>query len=102
LPTEVVLSILQNPDSVWLSNSGRLIFWKDGNIVLVQGLASRSGALNVVTSYGPSGPRGVTGVAALGGGNPSDPGDYIKEASIRDGTMPAATGGTLPPAIQIK
>lgn len=88
--------ILAHPESVFLSEgrSERLVFYREGNVVITE-TGSRRG--QVVTSYGSSGPRGESG-ASIFGGCPSDPGLPISPADIESGQVPAAGGGTLPPA----
>jgi hypothetical protein len=77
--------------------SNRLIFHKDGNVVVTE-TGSRRG--QIVTSYGDKGPRGESG-AAVFGGKPEDPGLPINAADIEAGTIPAPGGGTLPPATRL-
>ncbi|WP_245245330.1 RHS repeat-associated core domain-containing protein, partial [Streptomyces palmae] len=93
------LEILSNPDGVYKSTgtSGRLIFHQGEDIVITEGPGSRAG--QIVTSYGPSGPRNDSGVSAFGG-NPEDPGLPITKEQILNGTIP--TGGKpIAPGIEI-
>ncbi|WP_406862841.1 hypothetical protein ABZO31_21405 [Streptomyces sp. HUAS MG47] len=78
---------------------GRLIFQKDGNIVIVEGQGAKAG--QVVTSYGKSGPRGESG-AAIYGGSPTEPGMPVTKEMIERGKIPNPKGGTLPPGVEIK
>ncbi len=78
-----VRDILSNPDRVYISEGQErnLIFWKyPGDVVVTEGLSTRQGQL--ITSFGPSGPRGTSGVKALGGGKPEDPGNPITPESL--------------------
>ena len=54
---------------------------------------------NIITSYGPSGPRGKSGVAIYGG-DPLEPGMPITHEDILSGIK--QPGGTFPPATQIR
>lgn len=96
LPRDRELAILSNPDAVYHStgSGGRLIFRQGDDIVITEGPGSRAGQL--VTSYGPSGPRGDSG-AAIFGGSPSDPGRPITHEMITEGRIPTPDGSTLPP-----
>lgn len=100
LGREKEISILSNPDAVYVSSgkSGRVIYRKGDDIVITE---SGAGNGNIVTSYGPSRPRGESGVAALGGGSPTDPGGPITHEMIVNGKIPGADGQTLPPAEMI-
>jgi hypothetical protein len=94
-----VAKILYEPDAIYLSSgkSRRLVYRKGGDIVVVEGPPSGGGF--VVTAYGPSGVRGDTGAAALGGA-PTDRGPPITEAMVTGGTIPAS-GRPIPPSIKI-
>lgn len=83
----MVLRILSEPDAIYESQgkSGRLIFRKGNDIVVVEGRASAQGG--VVTGYGPSGIKGGSGAAALGG-SAGDAGAPITHAMIVDGKIP--------------
>jgi RHS repeat-associated protein len=100
LSRERELDILSNPDAVYHStgSGGRFIFRQGDDVVITEGPGSRAGQL--VTSYGPSGPRGDSG-AAIFGGSPSDPGLPVTHDQIVNGTVPTPSGETLPPAVQI-
>lgn len=84
----MVLRILSEPDAIYESQgkSGRLIFRKGNDIVVVEGRASAQGG--VVTGYGTSGIKGDSGAAALGG-RAGDAGAPITHAMIGDGKIPA-------------
>ena len=99
IPQKLEEDIIKNPDGVYLSEggSGRMIFHKGGDVVVVEGKGSSVG--NIITSYGSSGPRGPSGVAALGGGSPNDPGEAITAAKIIAGKIPMPGGGNLPAAV---
>lgn len=99
LDPDVEADILANPEKVFLSEgkNNRLIFYKEGNVVVTE-TGSRRG--QVVTSYGDKGPKGESG-AAIFGGNPSDPGPAINPADISSGNVPTPSGGTLPPATEL-
>ncbi|MFG2334622.1 hypothetical protein ACGFMM_34155 [Streptomyces sp. NPDC048604] len=101
LPDDLETDILADPAAVFSSTgtSGRLMFQKDGNIVIVEGRGPRAG--QVVTSYGRSGPRGDSG-AAIFGGSPTDPGKPVTEEMIAQGKIPTPQGGTLPPGVRIE
>jgi hypothetical protein len=94
------IEILSYPDAVYYSEgkAGRIIFRKGGNIVITESGSMRG---QVITSYGPSGPRGESGVKALGGGNPTDPGEPITEDMIVKGEVPSAEGGYEPIGVKI-
>ncbi|SDH88958.1 RHS repeat-associated core domain-containing protein [Actinokineospora alba] len=100
LSRERELEILSNPDGVYHStgSGGRFIYRQGDDIVITEGPGSKAGQL--VTSYGPSGPRGDSG-AAIFGGSSADPGMPITHDMIVNGTIPTPDGGTVPPAIQI-
>ncbi|MNR58675.1 hypothetical protein D3C85_1797290 [compost metagenome] len=67
-------------------------------MVIVESKGSSKG--NVITSYGPDGPRGESG-AAIFGGKSTDPGMPVTHDSIVNGTIPTPSGGTLPSATQM-
>lgn len=92
--------ILSNPDAVYVSGnkSQNLIFRKGDNVVIVESGGSSKG--NVITSYGPGGPRGNSG-AAIFGGSPNDQGMPVTHEAIVNGTIPTPSGETMPPATQI-
>jgi hypothetical protein len=98
IPQDLEDDIIKTPDGVYLSegSSGRLIFHKGGDVVIVESKGSSVG--NIITSYGPSGPRGSSGAAALGG-LAADPGEAITAAKIIAGDIPMPGGGTLPAAV---
>lgn len=56
---------------------------------------------NVITSYGPGGPRGESGTAIYGGKS-TDPGLPITSDMILKGTIPRPNGGLIPPAIKME
>jgi hypothetical protein len=96
-----VLRIIKDADAVYQSEgkAGRLIFRKGTDIVVVEGPGSAQG--NVVTGYGPSGIKGESGAAALGGGA-SEGGAPITDAMITSGTIPVPKGRpAVPKAVQI-
>ncbi|WP_243788693.1 RHS repeat-associated core domain-containing protein [Saccharopolyspora gloriosae] len=101
LSEELEGQILSRPDAVYASTGtgGRLIFRTDGDVVITEGSGARAG--QVVTSYGPSGPRGESG-ASIYGGEPSDPGMPITHDALVNGQVPRPDGGTLAPALQIR
>ncbi|MER7012836.1 DUF6531 domain-containing protein [Saccharopolyspora sp. NPDC000359] len=100
LPRQVEQQILANPDAVYVSQGtgGRLIFRGGDDVVITEGSGARAG--QVVTSYGPSGPRGESG-ATIFGGEASDPGMPITHQAIVEGKVPRPDGGYLAPATQI-
>ncbi|MFD7921629.1 putative T7SS-secreted protein [Streptomyces sp. NPDC059740] len=100
LSQERELEILSRPDAVYKStgSAGRLIYRQGEDIVITEGKGSKAG--NLITSYGPSGPRMESGAKALGG-SPSDPGLPVTHDDIVKGRIPAPGGTTLPPAPQI-
>ncbi len=93
-------NILSNPDAVYVAGnkSQNLIYAKGDNVVIVESAGSSKG--NVITSYGPDGARGNSGVAIFGG-NPSDPGMPVTHDAIVNGRIPTPSGETMPPATQI-
>lgn len=96
-----VLKIIREADAIYQSEgkASRLIFRKGSDIVVVEGPGSGQG--NVITGYGPSGIRGESGAAALGGAA-SDAGAPITDAMIKNGTIPVAEGRPpVPKATQI-
>jgi hypothetical protein len=101
LGREKELGILSNPDAVYISagKSGRFIYRKGNDIVITEG-GSKNG--QIVTSYGPSGPRGESGATALGTGKPTDPGAPITHEMIVNGEIPTPKGETLAPAEMIR
>jgi hypothetical protein len=74
------------------------VFRKGDNVVITEGVGSRRG--QVVTSYGPAGPRGDSG-AAVFGGKPADPGLPITDEMIVGGRVQRPEGGFEAPAIPI-
>ena len=66
--------------------------------MIVESKGSSKG--NIITSYGPSGPRGKSG-AAIFGGSPTDPGMPVTHEDILSGIKQPG-GGKFPPAIQIR
>ncbi|WP_435881608.1 DUF6531 domain-containing protein [Streptomyces xanthochromogenes] len=101
LTPEREVEILSNPDGVYISNGGaeRLIFHKGEDIVVMESKGGKSG--NVITSYGPSGPKNDSGAAAWGG-SPTDPGPAVTRDMIVEGKIPTPKGGTLPPATPLR
>lgn len=96
-----VLQILKDADAIYQSEgkAGRLIFRKGSDIVVVEGPGSGQGS--VITGYGPSGIKGDSGAAALGGAA-SDAGTPITDAMIKTGTIPVPEGRPpIPKAVQI-
>jgi hypothetical protein len=100
LPADLERDILASPDGVYASTGtgGRFIFHKGQDIVITEGQGAKAG--QVVTSYGPSGPRGESG-ASIYGGDASDPGLPITADMITNGEIPTPSGGTIPPAARI-
>jgi RHS repeat-associated protein len=88
---DMVKAILADPDAVYLSQgkSGRMIFRQGDDVAIVEGPGSGGG--NVVTAFGPSGIKGPSGAAAVGG-LPSDPGPPVTHDQIVNGTIPVAPG----------
>ncbi len=97
LTPERELEIIKNADGVYLSDGqkGRLIYHHGEDVVVVE--SGGSGRGNIITSYGPSGPRNESGAKALGG-SPDDPGLPITRDMIVGGGIQTPKGGTLPPA----
>uniref|UniRef100_UPI0006262825 putative T7SS-secreted protein n=1 Tax=Streptomyces odonnellii TaxID=1417980 RepID=UPI0006262825 len=97
---ERVLEILKNPDAVYHSTgtSGRLMFRQGEDIVVTDGPGNTQG--QAITAYGPSGIKGESGAAALGG-KPTDPGAPVTHEDIVEGKIPAK-GGYMAPAVQIR
>ena len=97
-----VLEIIKDSDAVYQSQgkSGRLIFRKGTDIVVVEGPGSSGG--RVVTGYGPKGVKGQSGAAALGG-SAGDAGAPVTESMVIDGTIPVPKGRPpLPKATKIR
>ena len=92
--------IIANPDAVYVTNNNKqnLVYRKGDNVVIVESRGSSKG--NIITSYGPDGPRGKSG-AAIFGGSPSDPGMPVTHEDILNGIKQPG-GGTFPPATQIR
>ncbi len=100
LPADLEREILATPDGIYVSTGtgGRFIFHKGQDIVITEGQGAKAG--QVVTSYGPSGPRGESG-ASIYGGDPSDPGLPLTPEMITNGEIPTPSGGKIPPANRI-
>ncbi|SFD59172.1 DUF6531 domain-containing protein [Streptomyces aidingensis] len=92
------LEILRNPDAAYLSTgtSQRIIVRGGDDIVVMESAGARKG--QIITSYGPSGPRNESGAAALGG-KPEDPGLPVTHDNIVNGTIPTPGGSSIPPAV---
>ncbi|MCY0928744.1 DUF6531 domain-containing protein [Streptomyces sp. H27-H1] len=102
LTPERELEIISNPDGIYISKGGqeRLIFHQGEDIMIME--SKKGGAGNVVTSYGPSGPKNDSGAAAWGG-SPDDPGPPVTRDMIVEGRIPKSKGdGFLPPAEQLR
>ncbi|MEU5438760.1 RHS repeat-associated core domain-containing protein [Streptomyces sp. NPDC020719] len=101
LTPERELEILKSPDGVYISSGGaeRLIFHQGEDIVVMESKGGKAG--NVITSYGPSGPKNDSGAAAWGG-SPTDPGPPVTREQIVNGGIPTPKGGSLPPATQLR
>jgi RHS repeat-associated protein len=101
LSAERELEILSNPDGVYISQGGaeRLIFHQGEDIVVMESKGGGRG--NVVTSYGPSGPKNESGAAAWGG-SPEDPGPPVTREMIVEGKIPTPKGSTLPLATPLR
>ena len=96
-----VLKIIKDADAIYQSEgkAGRLIFRKGADIVAVEGPGSGQG--NVITGYGPSGIKGDSGAAALGGAA-GEGGEPVTDAMITSGTIPVPKGRPpIPKAVQI-
>ncbi|TXL85642.1 putative T7SS-secreted protein [Streptomyces sp. IB2014 016-6] len=95
---ERVLEILKEPDAVYQSTggAGNLVFRKGDDIVVAK---AGSEAGQTVTAYGPSGIKGDSGAAALGG-KPTDPGQAVTHEDIVGGKIPGRDG-FMPPGVQI-
>lgn len=96
-----VTEILTEPDAVYLSqgNRGNLIFRQGEDIVVTKGPGA--GAGDVITGYGPSGIKGDSGAAAVGGKS-TDPGPPVRHEDIVNGKIPGAGGTPMAPADQIR
>ncbi|MGW8884695.1 putative T7SS-secreted protein [Streptomyces sp. NPDC055749] len=101
LSAERELEILSQPDGIYISNGGaeRLIFHQGTDIVVMESKGGKAG--NVITSYGPSGPKNESGAAAWGG-SPTDPGPPVTREQIINGRIPTPKGGMLPPATLLR
>jgi hypothetical protein len=96
-----VLKIIKDADAIYQSEgkAGRLIFRKGTDIVVVEGPGTGQG--NVVTGYGPSGIKGDSGAAALGGAA-GDGGAPVTHAMLTEGHIPVPKGRpSIPKAVQI-
>ena len=93
--------IISNPDAVYVTNNNKqnLLFRKVNDVVIVESNGSSQG--NLITSYGPSGPRGDSG-ASIFGGSSSEPGMPITHEDIINGKIKQPGGETFPPATQIR
>lgn len=99
LPPGVEADVIATGNAyVSTGKGGRFIFEKNGNVVITEGAGSMRG--QVVTSYGPGGPRGESG-AAIFGGTPADPGPPVTPKMITDGTIPTPGGDPQAPAVKI-
>ncbi|MFV2118770.1 RHS repeat-associated core domain-containing protein, partial [Streptomyces sp. Act-28] len=101
LSPEREVEIIANPDGVYISTGGseRLIFHQGEDVVIMESKGGSAG--NVITSYGPSGPKNDSGAAAWGG-SPSDPGPPVTQEMIVNGQIPTPSGRTLPPATPLR
>ena len=96
-----VLKIIKDADAIYQSEgkAGRLIFRKGTDIVVVEGPGSSQG--NVITGYGPSGIKGESGAAALGGAA-GEGGAPISDTMITSGTIAVPRGRPpIPKAVQV-
>ena len=100
LNKELEQEILSSPDAVYVTNNSKqnFVYRKGGNVVIVESQGSSKG--NIITSYGPGGPRGESG-AAIFGGKPTDPGMPVTHEDILNGIKQPG-GGVFPPATQIR
>ncbi|WP_424921060.1 MULTISPECIES: hypothetical protein [unclassified Streptomyces] len=89
----------KKPDAVYHSTggAGNLIFRQGDDIVVAKG-GSEAG--QAVTAYGPSGVKGDSGAAALGG-KATDPGRPVTHEDIVQGKIPGRDG-YMPPAVKLK
>ena len=89
-----------DPDAVYVTNNNKqnLVYRKGNDVVIVESQGSSKG--NIITSYGPGGPRGESG-AAIFGGKPTDPGMPVTHEDILNGIKQPG-GGVFPPATQIR
>lgn len=94
--------ILSNPDAVYVSTgkSENITFRQGEDVVIVSGNPAGSQKGQIITSYGPSGPRGNSG-ASIYGGLPSDPGLPITDHMIINGTIPKPNGGFVSKATNL-
>jgi hypothetical protein len=76
-----------------------VIFRKGDNIVIADGKGATKG--HVVTSYGPVGMLGPTGVKAYPGSKPDDPGRPVTHDMLINGQVPNGNGGFIAPAVQL-
>jgi len=95
--------ILKNPDAVYYSTGTgeRITFRKGDDIVILDGRGATKG--HAVTSYGPSGVLGDSGVKAYpnSGLKATDPGLPVTHSMIINGQIPNGKGGFIAPAKQI-
>ncbi|MEY9933772.1 RHS repeat-associated protein [Catenulispora sp. GP43] len=95
--------ILKNPDAVYYSTGTgeRLTFRKGDDIVILDGRGATKG--HIVTSYGPSGVLGDSGVKAYPnlGLKATDPGMPVTHSMVVNGQIPNGKGGFIAPAKQI-
>jgi hypothetical protein len=95
---DVVQKIITSPDAIYETRNGeRLIYLKDGDIVVMESTKSARG--NVITAYGKSGVKGESGATALGG-KAEDAGEAVTDQIITEGKIPAKKG-FIPPAKKI-
>lgn len=101
LTPERELDIISNPDGIYISKGGaeRLIFHQGEDIVIMESKGAGRG--NIITSYGPSGPKNDSGAEAWGG-SPDDPGPPVTREQIVEERIPNTKGGYLPPAEQLR
>ncbi len=94
----IVQDIIAHPEAIFeTSNGQRLIFFKNGDVVIMEAMGSARG--NVITAYGKSGVKGQSGANALGG-LPSDPGMAVSKEMITNGLIPSKIG-FFEPAVQL-
>jgi hypothetical protein len=93
-PDELVQDIMTHPEAIYETRNGeKLIYLKDGDIVVVKSTKSAKG--DVVTAYGKSGVKGKSGATVLGG-SPTDPGEPVTDLIITEGRIPAKNGFIAP------
>ncbi len=89
MPQNLIDDTVSNPDNVYNTTDGRLVFCKGNRIVIVEARGSTIG--QVVSTYGDGGVKGPSGVSIFGG-NENDPSPPVTEQMVIDGLIQRSKG----------